>query len=69
MKRFATNRNEIYSLTHESVRLEVHGERKFEAQKLDRLKKLLQMKVEAARGQPKSGSDRLSLCGRAPFSS
>ena len=69
MKRFATNRTEIYSLTHESVRLEVHGERKFEAQKLDRLKKLLQMKVEAERGQPKSGSDRLSLSSRAPFSS
>jgi hypothetical protein len=69
MRRFATNRNEIYSSTHESVRLEVHGERKFEAQKLDRLKKLLQMKVEAAMGEPKSGSDRLSLCGRTPFSS
>jgi hypothetical protein len=33
------------------------------------LKKLLQMKVEASVGQPKSGSDRLSLSGRAPFSS
>jgi hypothetical protein len=54
MKRFATNRNDIYSLTHESVRLEVHGERKFEAQKLDRLKKLLQMKVAAAQAQPRA---------------
>ena len=54
MKRFATNRNEIHALKHESVRLEIHGERKFEAQRLDRLKKLLQMKVEATLGQPKA---------------
>jgi hypothetical protein len=54
MKRFATNRNEIHSLKHESVRLEIHGERRFEAQRLDRLKKLLQMKVEAALDQPKA---------------
>jgi hypothetical protein len=54
MQRFATDRKGIYSLTHESVRLEVHGERKFEAQKLDRLKKLLQMKVDAALDRPKA---------------
>jgi hypothetical protein len=47
MKSYATNRDEHYSLRHESIKHTLQGERRFEEQKLDRLKKLLQTKVTA----------------------
>ena len=48
MKRYSTTHYNSYYPQHESLRHEIHDERKSEEQKLDRLKKLLQTKVESA---------------------
>jgi hypothetical protein len=47
MTRFTMNHDELYPSKHELTRQESHGERKFEEQKLVRLKKLLEAKVQA----------------------
>ena len=47
MKRY-TVIPEVFFSKHESMRHEIRGERKSEEQKLNRLKELLQAKVEAA---------------------
>jgi hypothetical protein len=50
MKIYATNRHDLYSLRHESIRQDIQVERRSEEQKLDRLKKLLQAKVRTESG-------------------
>jgi hypothetical protein len=49
MKRYVTKPEVVFS-KHESMRHEIRGERKSEEQKLNRLRELLQTKVEAAAG-------------------
>jgi hypothetical protein len=48
MKRYAIKRPELLFSKHESMRHEIRGERKSEEQKLNRLRELLQTKVQAA---------------------
>jgi hypothetical protein len=50
MKRYTTGRPEVFFSKHELLRHEIRGERKSEEQKLNRLRELLQTKVQAASG-------------------
>jgi hypothetical protein len=52
MRSYATNRKDPYALRHESIKHDLQDERRFEEQKLERLKKLLQTKATAG---PASG--------------
>jgi hypothetical protein len=47
VKRYAINRHKYSFVAHELMRHELQDERKSEMQKLERLEKLLQTKVEA----------------------
>jgi hypothetical protein len=47
MKRYLVNRNVVFS-KHESLRHQIHDERKSEEQKLNRLRTLLAAKMQAS---------------------
>jgi hypothetical protein len=53
MQRYTEDRLGLSFFKHESRRHELHGERKSEEQKLNRLKKLLQTKVLAGSNDSK----------------
>jgi hypothetical protein len=48
MKRYMVNRNVVACAKHESVRHQIHDERRSEEQKLSRLRTLLERKLQAA---------------------
>jgi hypothetical protein len=48
MKRYTMNRHAIVVSKHESIRHQLHDERKSEEQKLNRLRTLLASKIQAA---------------------
>jgi hypothetical protein len=50
MKRYLVNRNVVVVSKHESLRHQIHDERKSEEQRLGRLRTLLAAKMQAALG-------------------